>query len=159
MGRVAGSHDRRQAKLAADDRGVRRAAAVIGYDRCSTFHDRDPVRIGRLRHQDRSVDETADLARTFDQADVARHDRVADAESRDQLPALRLDAIGFEGACLLAGLHGFGSRLDDEDLAGLAIFGPLHVHGAPIVGLDRAGPAGEREDILIVQHEGGAFCL
>jgi hypothetical protein len=33
MGRLAGSNDCRYAKFAADDRGMRGAAAVIGYDR------------------------------------------------------------------------------------------------------------------------------
>jgi hypothetical protein len=68
MRRIPGSDDRRQAELAADDRGVGRAATVIGYDRRSALHDGNPVRIGRLRDQDRSIDEAADLARTLDQA-------------------------------------------------------------------------------------------
>ena len=47
--RVAGADDRRQAELAADDRRMRGAAAMVGDDRRGALHDRHPVRVGRLR--------------------------------------------------------------------------------------------------------------
>ena len=94
MRRVAGPDDGRQAELAADDRGMRRASAVIGDDRRGPLHDRNPVGVGRLGHQNRAVDEAADVARTIDQADAPGDDRIADAQARDKLPALRLDPVG-----------------------------------------------------------------
>ncbi len=89
--RVAGAHDRRQAELAADDGGVRGAAAVVGDDRRGPLHDRHPVRVGHLGDQNGAVDEAVDLARAVDEADAARRDRVADAEPLDdELPPRRL---------------------------------------------------------------------
>ena len=86
--RVAGADDRRQAELAADDRGVRGAAAVVGDDRRRPLHDRHPVGIGRRGDEDRAVDEAVDVARALDQAHRAGDDRVADAEAGRELPAL-----------------------------------------------------------------------
>ena len=52
--RVAGADDRGQPELAAHDRGVRRAAAVVGHDRGGAFHDRHPVGVRDLGDEDRA---------------------------------------------------------------------------------------------------------
>ena len=151
--RITGADDRRQPKLAADDCGVRRAPAVIGDDGGGAPHDRHPIRIGRAGDQNRAVDEAVDIARAFDQADASGGDRFADAEPGHERAAFRLDPVGFQRARLPARLHRFRPRLHDEQLAAFAILRPLHIHGAAIVMFDHAGPACERQDFVVAEHE------
>ena len=89
--RVAGADDGRQAEFAADDGGVRRAAAMVGDDRRRPLHDRHPVRIGRVGDQDGAVDEAADVAGALDHADASGHHGIADAEPGER----------FSGPCSL----------------------------------------------------------
>ncbi len=49
--RIFGTHDAWYTQLARDDRGMARAAAFVGDDRRSDFHDRLPIRVGDLGHQ------------------------------------------------------------------------------------------------------------
>ncbi len=157
--RIAGADNGRQAELAADDGGVRRAPAVIGHDRRRPPHDRHPVRVGGARDQDRAVDEAVDVARAFDQADAAGRDRLADAQPGHQRAALRLHAIGFERGGFPARLHRFRTGLHDEHFAALAVLGPLHVHRAAIVALDGAGPPRQSQNFAVVEHERAALDL
>src|SRR3546814_17057509 len=60
---------------------------------------------------------------------------------------------GGAGLCL----DRLGPGLDNVEFACLAVLGPLHIHRALIMVLDRDSPAGELEDIGIVEHEGPAF--
>jgi hypothetical protein len=48
-------------------------------------------------------------------------------------------------------LHGFGSRLNDEDLA---VFGPLHVHGAAVLVLDHTRLPRYCQNVLILSTKG-----
>ena len=57
--------------------------------------------------------------------------------------------------------HRFRSRLQDEELAGEAIFGPFDVHGrglaaaGAVVGLDAAGPTGQLQDLVVRDGKAG----
>ena len=157
--RIAGSDDRRHAELAADDRRVRGAAAMVGDDGGSPLHDRHPVGIGDGGDEDGAIDEARDVAGVLDHADAAGGDGIADAEPGKQLLALARDLVGLEQAGLAARLHRLGPRLDDVDVAGLAVLGPFHVHRAAIVLLDGDRPAGQEQNLLVAQHEAGALEL
>ena len=56
-------------------------------------------------------------------------------------------------------VDGFGSCLNDEQLAGLAVLGPLDVHrrrraaGQAVVPLDRAAPARQRQDLVVAERQ------
>ena len=78
---IAGPDDSGHAQFAADDGRVRGAAAVIGDDGGSALHDRHPVRVGRPRHQNCTVDEAIHIAGAIDQARSAGNDRLTDAEA------------------------------------------------------------------------------
>ena len=132
---------------------------MIGDDGRRALHDRHPVRIGGLRHQHGAVDETVDVLRAVDDADAARHHGVADAEACHQLLALRLDAIGAEGGCRVLRLHRLRPRLHDEQVAGLAVLRPFHVHGPAVVLLDDDGPARKLQNVAVGKNEACAFRL
>ena len=159
FGGVAGADHRGQAELAADDGRMRGAAAVIGDDRRGALHDRHPIGIGGAGDQDRTVDEAADIARILDQADAAGDGRIADAQAGDQPPAFALDRIGSQRRHVAARLHRFRPRLHDEELAGVAVLGPLHVHRTSVMRLDGAGPARELENVGVLEHEAGSLRL
>jgi hypothetical protein len=68
-----------------------------------------------------------------------------------------LQPVGSSTSGLAARLHRLGPRLHDEQLAGAAVLGPLDVHrrrsaraSAAVVVLDHAGPAGQRQDLVVV---------
>ena len=136
------------------------APAMVGHDRRGALHDRHPVGIGDPGHQDRAVDEAVDVGRR------SRSGRPGPlrwqsptAKTRDETAALVLQPIGLERAGFPARLHGFRARLHDEQLAGFAVLGPLHVHRLAVMRFDRAGPARQLQDLLVAQHEGRAFGL
>jgi hypothetical protein len=159
MRRIAGAHDRRHAELAADDGGVAGAPAVVGHDGGGTLHDRHPVRVGDRGDEHRPVDEAVDVLGALDQADPPRNHRLADAEAGQQLLPRRADPVGLKRPCRDPGLHRLRARLHDQDLAGLAVLGPLHIHRLPVVPLDRDRLAGQREDLVVGEHEGGTLGL
>lgn len=49
--------------------------------------------------------------------------------------------------------------LDNKQFTRDSVFGPFHVHRAAIVLFDGASPAGQLEDLCVVKHENGLFCL
>ena len=73
--RIAGPDDGGQAELAADDGRMRGASAMIRDDRRSPLHNRDPVGVSRLGHENRAVDEAADTRgyRSGKHARIRRH--------------------------------------------------------------------------------------
>ena len=63
-GSIAAADNRRDTKLAADDRRMRCPSAMIGNDCGCAFHDRPPVRIGDAGDKHRTIDEAVALLRT-----------------------------------------------------------------------------------------------
>src|SRR5690606_6948744 len=94
------------------------------------------------------------VACALDDAYGARHDRIADARAGEERPSLVLDAIALERRGRALPVDRLGSRLDDEKLAGLAVFRPLDIHRHAVMPLDLARPTREREDLLVVEHVG-----
>src|SRR5690606_2951043 len=86
-------------------------------------------------------------------AHLAGCDRVADGKSRRELLTLAVQLVGLQRADLLARLHGLGPGLHDIELARLAVLRPFDVHRLAVVRFNRAGPAGELDDLLVVEHE------
>ncbi len=157
VGGVAGANNCRQAQLAADDGGMRGAAAMIGDDRRRPLHDRHPVGVGVAGDQDGAVHEAVDIVRVLDKAHPPGHRRLADGKAGGQGAPLAGDAVGAQGPGVAARLHRLGACLDDEKIAVAAVARPFHVHGAAVMGLDGTGPAGEGENLRIRQHEAGAL--
>jgi hypothetical protein len=122
---IARAHDGGDAQLAGDDGGVAGAAPQVGDDAGRLFHDRDPVRVGHLRHQDRAFLDLADVGGVEHPADPAGGDPLAHREAGGELPALPLETIGLQDRRPLLGLHRLRPRLDDEELSRIAVLRPF----------------------------------
>jgi hypothetical protein len=96
------------------------------------------------------------------QAHRAGGDGVADGEARRQAASLLLQPELPQRGRRPARLHGLGAGLDDEDLAALAVLGPLDVHRPAVVLLDRRSVARDLEHLGVVERRsrplgGGRF--
>ena len=58
---LAGPDDGGNAQLAADNRGMRGTSTIIRDDACRPAHDRHPIRVGHLGHQNRAILELVDI--------------------------------------------------------------------------------------------------
>ena len=89
---INAAHDRGDAHLAGDDRGVAGAAALVGHHAPGPLQDRLPVGIGALGHQQIPRLEPVDLAR------VAEHPHHAAADGGPDRPSAhhRHDLVGLE---------------------------------------------------------------
>ena len=74
----------------------------------------------------------------------------------DEHLRLALEREALHGAAGAA-LHGFGPRLQDVDLAGLAVLAPLDVHRAAVVLLDDQRLLGELDDVVVGDREAPAI--
>ena len=68
----------------ADNRGVRRAPAVIGNNAARTGHNRDPVRIGHFSDQNGIISEFADIADMLDYGYFPGGNGFSDGQPGDQ---------------------------------------------------------------------------
>ena len=125
---------------------------MVRHDGGRPRHDRHPVGIGHLGDQDRVVLEAVDLGRGVELAHLPGRHRVADAEPAHEPLAFALDRVRLERPGLPAGLDRLGTGLHDIKVAGRAVLGPLHVHRPPVVLLDGDSPAGQLQDLRIVEH-------
>ena len=157
IGAVTGANDRRHTEFAADDRRVARRTAMIGDNARSALHDRHPVGIGHLGHEDRTVPETVDIGRAANDAYRTGRDRLTDRRAGEQRLALLLQAIGSQPGGLAAGLHRLGTRLDNEQFVRLAVLGPFHVHWPAVMVFDEHGPTRQLEHFFIVEYKGLAL--
>src|SRR5690606_11723753 len=98
--------------------------------------------------------ETANVAGALDDANGAGDDCIADARAGEERPSLVPDAIVLERRGSALPVNRLGPRLDHKELAALAVLRPFDVHRHSIVLLDLAGPAREREDLVVVEHVG-----
>ena len=118
-----------------------RTPALVGDDGGGLLHDRLPVGIGHLGHQDvallevLAVGASVAAVQAVHDAHLAVAHLVSDGDAAGDLLQVRMccvvqlvlhDAVGIAPA-----VDGLGTRLHDEQLFGQAVHGPLHVHGAP----------------------------
>jgi hypothetical protein len=159
LGGVPRTDDCRQAKLAAHDRRVRCASAMIGDDRLRPLHDRHPVGIGGRCHQDGAIDELIDIGRPFDQTDLTRDHGVADRDAGTKRAAFLRDFVTAQHCRTAPRLYCLRSGLHDVHLAGNPVASPLHIHRTAVVLLDGHRPAGKIENLPIGQHVAGPLAL
>ena len=100
--RILASNDGRDAEFAGDDRSVAGAPALVGHNCGSFLHDRFPIRVGLVRHEDLAVLELAHAVRIKNEARLARPDRLADAVPTDQPLPGRFQSIGLKNQLLLS---------------------------------------------------------
>ncbi|KAF5138997.1 hypothetical protein E5D57_002786 [Metarhizium anisopliae] len=149
----------REAQLAADNGGVRGASAVVRDDGRRALHHGHPVRVCRAGDQDGVVHELVQVPGAFDEAEPSRDGCVADREARGEDAPLAAHLVYLEDGGVAAGVHRFRPGLDNKQLARHAVLGPLHVHGHAVVLLNRVRPAGELQDLLVAEDEGGLLGL
>ena len=155
----AGADDAGNPQLSRHDGGMAGAATLIGHYRRDPLEDRLPVRVGHAGDQDLAGLDLGELVRPVHQADRAGADALAHALARQQHAPGSLAAEQLEPGAGLGGVHRLRAGLDDEQLAALAVLGPFDVHRcgpagrAGVVFLDRQGPAGQSDQLVVRQHE------
>ncbi|KAK8914672.1 hypothetical protein VCV18_010991 [Metarhizium anisopliae] len=149
----------REAQLAADNGGVRGASAVVRDDGRRALHHGHPVRVRRAGDQDGVVDKLVQVPGALDEAEPSRDGGVADREARGEDAPLAAHLVYLEDGGVAGRVHRLRPGLDDKQLARHAVLGPLHVHGHAVVLLNRVRPAGELQDLLVAEDEGGLLGL
>ena len=150
IGRVAATHDGRNAKLAGNNRCVARAPAAVGHDGRRPFHDRLPVRVGHVGHQHVAWLHLVHLGDVAHHANRTRADFLTNRPTGDQHLARCLQAVAMLYVALhMLRLHGFRARLQDIDLAVDAVAAPFDIHGALVVLLDDDRVSREFDDLVI----------
>src|SRR5699024_1880397 len=129
---ITGADHRRNAQFTGDDGRMAGAPATIGDNGGGALHDRFPIRIGHIRNQDVAGLDTVHFGDRLDVAHFAGADALADGAAFGQNVAARgLDPVALQGTAVAA-LYRFRARLQDVQLAGLAVLAPFNVHGAAI---------------------------
>lgn len=131
--------------------------AAIGDDGRSTLHDRLPVRVGHVGHQHVARLDLIHLLGREHQLHRTTADTLADGPASHQGAPLLLEVEALQLAALQLGNHGFRPRLDDVELAVVAIQRPLDIHRASVVLLDGHGLARQRHDLIVVDTEAAAI--
>src|SRR5690606_30944651 len=83
----------------------------------------------------------------------ARADLLADGTAFADHLAARAEHEALDLRGLAARLHRLRARLHDEELAGVAVLGPLDVHRAAVVLLDGQRLAGQLVHVLVIDRE------
>ena len=159
IGRIAATHDRRNAQLARDDGSVAGAPATVGDDGGGTLHHRLPVGIGHVGDEHVARLHAVHLGSVTDHAHHAGTDLLADGTPVGHGLAVLLETVLFHHQTGVLTLHGLRTRLQDVELAVVAILAPLDVHRAAVVLLDDDRVAGELEHILVAERETVAVSL
>ncbi len=150
--RPAGADDGGDTEFAADDRGVRGAAAVVGDDGGSPLHDRLPVRVGDAGDEHPAGREAVEVDGSVQNDDRPAADGFADGDAVDEGCTGRGgQAAAAQGGGGAAGLYGLGPGLHDPQVSGEAVLGPFQVHGAAVVPFDGQCPVGEEPDLGVSQ--------
>jgi hypothetical protein len=152
LGCVAAADYGGDTELACDDRGMARAAPTICDNRRGTLHDGLPVGVGHVGDYYVALTHEAQGLRVRHDASRSAADSLADAA------ALREDAATFFERKACRGLryltlHGLRTRLEDVETAVSAVFGPLYIHGPPVVLFDYERLPRELGHIVVVQRE------
>ena len=157
LGCIAAADERRDTELSRDDRRMTGTPAAIGDDRAGPLHHRLPVGIGHVGNQDVSCLDPIHLARRLDHPHRSRTDLLADCTPVGQRLAVLLETVFLHHRAGTLAHHGFGTRLQDVELAVVTTLAPFDVHRAAIVLFDDHRITRELEHILVVQGELGAF--
>src|SRR5690606_4930588 len=89
---------------------------------------------------------------------AALPDPVADRAARHDEVTLPVEMVALEHVCIALRVHGFRPRLDDEQLAALAVLRPFHIHGRRrtmdgcVVLLHYACPSGKLDDLVVAEY-------
>src|SRR5262249_41467037 len=142
-------------EFAGDDRGVTGAPATVGDDRARPLHDRLPVRVGHVGHQDLAGREPAHLLGRLEDLDRTGADLLADraAFREDRAAPVELDPL--YRARGLARLHRLRAGLQDVELPVGAVLAPFDVHRPAVVLLDGERVPGQLLDLGVGQTESG----
>ncbi|MNH13504.1 hypothetical protein D3C79_730770 [compost metagenome] len=105
--------------------------ATVGNDRCCLLHDRFPIRVGHVGDQYVARFDAIHFADIVDDLHRACPNAMANSSPFHQHGAVTVQLVAFHH--LLIGAHGFWPRLDYQQLAGVAVFGPLDIHRAAVV--------------------------
>ena len=159
---ITRTDDGGDAHFAGNDRRMAGAPALVGDHAAGQLEDRLPIGIGAIGHQQIPLLEAGDGRGILDDPGPAGADRGPYRPA----PGDHGRLVGFQmpAAQHLGGtprFHRFRSRLQDEELAGEAIFGPFDVHGrglaaaGAVVGLDAAGPTGQLQGLVVRDGKAG----
>src|SRR5690606_28246038 len=131
---------------------------TVGHDRRSALHDRLPVGVGHVGDEHVAGLDLVHLRDVADQSHRTRAYLLADGAAGDQHTAGGLELVTLLHIRIaLLRLHGFGTRLQDVDLAVDAVTAPLDVHGTLVVLLDDHRIAGQLDDFFVGQREAVAL--
>src|SRR5207248_9209997 len=126
-GRVPRPHYSGNAQLAGDDRRVRRPSAALGDDARRDLHDRFPVGIRVLGHEDLSRLELIELPGAADHARGAHRNPFPHREALRELLALAGQLVDPQGGSLAIRMDGLRPRLQHVELSAVAVLAPFHV--------------------------------
>lgn len=132
---------------------MRGPAAAIGHHRDRLADDRHPIGIGGVGDEDRSRREAVAFVGGVESAHRTRGDDASHGEPLDQGRALLGDREVRDRLPRPPSLHRLGPGLHDEKIPGGAVLRPLHIHRSLVVRLHGHRPAGELEDLIVVEHE------
>ncbi len=148
LGGVAAADYRRNAEFARNDGGVTSASAAIGDDGGSALHHRFPIRIGHVGDQHVTALHAGHFLHVANDAGRPGADALADPAAARQHLGFFLQRVALHAAADAA-LHGFRSRLQDVDLAGVAVLAPLDVHRAAVVLFDGQRLLRQFDDVFV----------
>ena len=151
FGGISTTHHSRNAQLTRNNGRMASTPAPVGHDGAGTLHYGLPVRVGHVGHQHIA---RLDLVHVLDvphNTDWAGTDFLANRAAFCQHGAGALELVAHLGLAFGLTFHRFWPGLQNIKQAIRAIFAPLNIHGAAVVGFDGQGVTGELQDIIICQ--------
>ena len=163
LGRLSGSDDARHPELARDDRRVARHSALVRNDPRRPGHRGDHVGGGHRRDQDLPRLQLLHLGRSSQDPGHSGRDPRARTEPAEHRPFVVALALGRTGrGRRVAGPRSrglrdrrHGPRLDDVE--GIGVTAPLHVHRPTVVGLDEPRERDEALKAMVGELLGASF--
>ena len=134
LGRITTAHHGRDPQFTGNNRRVTGTAATVSDNCCCFLHDRFPVRVGHVGNQYVTWFDTVHFADVMNDFDRTRANAVADGATFSNNFTLSMQRITLHH--LAARTHGFRTRLNNEQLAGMTVFRPFDVHWTTVVLLD-----------------------
>ena len=153
---IATAYDRRNAQLASDDGCVTRAAAAICDDGRSSLHHRLPIGIGHVRDEHIACMHTRHLLHVPNDACASGTDALPDCTSLSEHLGSALQCEPLNRLATTA-LDGLGPRLQDIELAGLAVLAPFDIHRAAVVLFDDERLFCKLHDVFVRERKARAF--
>ncbi len=150
---MTAADDGGDAQFARDDGGVAGAAAAIGDDGGSPFHHRLPVRVGHVGDQHVARLHLVHLGGAGDDTHAAGADLLADGAAFDQHVAALLQTVFLGATVACIGLHRFGTRLQDVELAVDAVLAPFDVHRTAVMFFNGDSVTRKLQHIFVAERE------